>query len=124
MIEPTTAMAEMALVMDMSGVCRRRETRRITPSPMNDASTNTNSCDQNSDACVMSRPSCLRADGVERVPRPRVPHLALVSDQRPALDVVVQVELEGLVLGERLHERRQVAGEQQAGVQRHRRRQV
>jgi len=31
MIEPTTAMAEIALVSDMRGVCKSRETRRITP---------------------------------------------------------------------------------------------
>src|SRR4029450_7774335 len=33
-IAPTTAMAEMALVSDISGVCSRRDTRRITSSPM------------------------------------------------------------------------------------------
>src|SRR5262249_53027095 len=38
---PTIAMAEMALVSDISGVCSSRETRRITPRPMNVASTNT-----------------------------------------------------------------------------------
>ena len=42
MIEPTTAMAEMALVSDISGVCSSRDTRRpITPSPINVASTST-----------------------------------------------------------------------------------
>src|SRR5467141_1774806 len=34
-IEPTTAIAEMALVSDIRGVYSSRETRRITPSPMN-----------------------------------------------------------------------------------------
>src|SRR5690606_29206393 len=38
MIAPTIAMAEMALVSDMSGVCSRRDTRRITSGPMNVAS--------------------------------------------------------------------------------------
>src|SRR5512135_2907724 len=113
-MEPTTAMAEIALVMDISGVCSRRETRRITPSPMKDASTNTKSCDQKSDPCVMARFSCSGAGRLEGVQRARVPHFALVGDQGAALDVVVQVELEGLVLGERLHERRQVPGEEQA----------
>ena len=46
MIEPTTAMAEMALVSDISGVCNSRETRKITPSPMNVASINTNKSDE------------------------------------------------------------------------------
>ncbi len=45
MIAPTTAMAEMALVSDISGVCSSRETRAITPRPMNVASMNTNSID-------------------------------------------------------------------------------
>ena len=31
MIEPTTAMAEMALVSDISGVCSSRETRGSRP---------------------------------------------------------------------------------------------
>ena len=36
-------MAEMALVNDISGVCSSRETLRITSSPVNVASMNTNS---------------------------------------------------------------------------------
>src|SRR5438105_10904541 len=39
---PTTAIAEIALVSDMSGVCKSRETRRITSSPTNVASMKTN----------------------------------------------------------------------------------
>src|SRR5262245_35258560 len=42
-IEPTTAMAEIAFVRDINGVCNNRDTRLITPSPMNVASMNTNS---------------------------------------------------------------------------------
>src|SRR5262245_45679966 len=41
MIDPTTAIAEIALVIDISGVCSRRDTRRMTPRPMNEARTNT-----------------------------------------------------------------------------------
>ena len=41
MIEPTTAMAEMALVSDISGVCSSRETLRITSRPVNVASIST-----------------------------------------------------------------------------------
>jgi len=44
--EPTTAIAEMALVSDIRGVYSSRDTRRMTPSPMNVASTNTNTIDQ------------------------------------------------------------------------------
>ena len=48
MIEPTTAIAEMALVSDISGVCSSRETFRITSKPMNVASMKTNAIDQRS----------------------------------------------------------------------------
>ena len=48
MIEPTTAIAEIALVSDISGVCSRRETFRITSKPMNVASMNTNAIDHKS----------------------------------------------------------------------------
>ncbi len=41
-IDPTTAMAEMALVNDISGVCSSRETFRITNNPVNVAKVNTN----------------------------------------------------------------------------------
>ena len=47
-IEPTTAIAEIALVSDMSGVCSRRETFWMTWNPTNVASMNTNSIDQRS----------------------------------------------------------------------------
>ena len=40
-MEPTTAMAEMALVRDISGVWSRGETRRMTRSPTKVASTKT-----------------------------------------------------------------------------------
>jgi hypothetical protein len=46
LIDSITAIAEIALVSDMSGVCSNRETRRITPSPMNVASTKTKTMDQ------------------------------------------------------------------------------
>src|SRR5437773_7913520 len=42
-IEPTTAMAEIAFVSDISGVCSNRDTRLTTPRPMNVASMNTKS---------------------------------------------------------------------------------
>src|SRR5712671_1963039 len=40
-IAPTTAMAEIAFVSDIKGVCSRRETRRMTSSPTNVASMKT-----------------------------------------------------------------------------------
>ena len=48
MIEPTTAMAEIALVSDISGVCSSRETFWITWKPTNVASMNTNAIDHKS----------------------------------------------------------------------------
>src|SRR4029453_1000793 len=53
MIDPTTAMAEIALVSDISGVGRRRETFWITWKPTNVASTNTNAMDHKSE-CMES----------------------------------------------------------------------
>ena len=41
MIDPTTAMAEIALVNDIRGVCSSRETLRITSSPVNVANIST-----------------------------------------------------------------------------------
>ena len=40
-MEPTTVMAEMALVSDINGVCNSGDTRRMISSPRNVASTNT-----------------------------------------------------------------------------------
>jgi len=50
-IEPTTAMAEIAFVSDISGVCSNRDTRLITPRPMKVANMNTNS------VCMKSAPA-------------------------------------------------------------------
>src|SRR4051812_33839610 len=47
-IEPTTAIAEMALVSDISGVCSSRETFWMTWKPTNVASMNTKTIDQKS----------------------------------------------------------------------------
>ena len=56
-IEPTTAIAEIALVSDISGVCSRRETRVTTPSPMKVASMKTNSRADSSAAGIGQRDS-------------------------------------------------------------------
>ncbi len=52
MIEPTMAIAEMALVSDISGVCSRRETPRITSMPMKVASMKTKTIDQGSSLLI------------------------------------------------------------------------
>src|SRR5437867_9338904 len=138
-------MAEMAFVRDISGVCSRRDTRRMTPTPMKVASMNTNSMDQKSSAGGASCMGLLllirwprlrgaeagtsvgrstRADALPGLSGPLVTDLALVGDDRSLLDVVGQVQAENILLGERQEEGRQVAPEQQAGVRRHGRRQV
>ena len=45
-IAPTTAIAEIAFVRDISGVCNSRDTRRITPSPMKVDNRKTNTMGQ------------------------------------------------------------------------------
>ena len=40
-IDPTTEIAEIAFVSDINGVCSSRDTRPMTPRPMNVASTST-----------------------------------------------------------------------------------
>ncbi len=45
MMEPTTAIAEIALVMDIRGVCNKRDTRPITPIPINVDNKKTNTMD-------------------------------------------------------------------------------
>ncbi len=57
MMAPTIAMAEIALVSDISGVCSSRETRRMTSMPMNVASMNTNSAVMKSMAQALSMAS-------------------------------------------------------------------
>ena len=42
-IEPTTEIAEIAFVSDISGVCSSRDTRPMTPSPTKVARTRTDS---------------------------------------------------------------------------------
>ncbi len=70
-IEPTTAMAEIAFVIDISGVCSRRDTRVTTPRPMNVASMNTNTIEARSGvagACAASAAAGCAAASTARVP--------------------------------------------------------
>src|ERR1041384_1221172 len=103
MIAPTTAIAEIALVSDISGVCSRRETRRITPMPMKVARMNTNSMD------VTSRPwaASARFRGSSGIGQSLlglgVDDLAVVGDEgagRRRDDLVLQIEGEDDVFGE------------------------
>src|SRR5215472_13430990 len=52
-MDSTTAIAEIALVSDMSGVCSSLETFWMTCRPTNVASMKTNSIDQNSEVAII-----------------------------------------------------------------------
>ena len=68
MIEPTTAIAEMALVSDISGVCKSRDTFRITSNPVNVANMNTYTSVRKSVFAACSTACCARlASGENRV---------------------------------------------------------
>src|SRR5512134_3199641 len=112
-IEPTTAMAEIAFVSDISGVCRSGDTRRMTWKPRNVARTKTYR--------LISR-SALISDAT---PFPSgLQHFASMRHERAAEDLVAEVEVESPVLPERQHERGEVPRVQNARVPRKLRRQV
>src|SRR5688500_15445887 len=52
MIDPTTAIAEMAFVSDINGVCSSLETFWMTWKPTNVASRKTKAIDQRSSGCI------------------------------------------------------------------------
>src|SRR4051812_37538948 len=65
-IDPTTAIAEIALVSDISGVCSRRDTFWITWKPTNVASMKTKSIDQKSRAGICAATIPRRRLGAKR----------------------------------------------------------
>ena len=65
MIEPTTAIAEMALVSDISGVCKSRDTFRITSNPVNVANMNTYTSVRKSVFAACSTACCAKSAGGE-----------------------------------------------------------
>src|SRR5687768_3888706 len=109
MIEPTTAMAEIAFVSDISGVCRSRETRRITPMPMNVASMKTKSIatrsiDESVAGVAAVVAECSRTLLIRSSPGSRsaavqlhcaagrgVQNLAAMRNDGPAHDLVVEI---------------------------------
>src|SRR5687768_11673061 len=111
---PTTAIAEIAFVSDISGVWSSRETRRMTPSPMKVASTKTYTFGHRSTS-VPPR---------QRLARARVPDLAVVRDDRTRLNVVGEIEPELFLVRERLDEGCEVPREQEARMEGQRRREV
>src|SRR5512143_3121703 len=113
-IEPTTAMAEIALVSDISGVWSSGETRRMISRPRKVARTKTYRLSRISGFMRPSLLSC--AGGAE--------HLAPVRHQGPADDLVIEVDAELPVLPEGQHEGGEVPRVQRARVPRHLRGQV
>src|SRR5438067_5558609 len=87
-IAPTTEMAEIALVSDISGVCSSGDTLRMISRPTKVASMKT------------MRPIS-RLLGIERshaFPHPRMHDLALVRDESFADDLIVTIQRELTVL--------------------------
>src|SRR5581483_7738247 len=88
-IAPITAIAEMALVIDISGVCSRRETRVITPNPINVASRNTNRL---SIISLGLQRLLFRCPQPQQLAQPRMHDLAVASHERLANDRIIAVE--------------------------------
>ena len=104
---PTTEMAEMALVSDISGVCSSGETLRITSRPTKVASMKTNSPSSRfMDASCSDR---LRRGSAHQFPHLGVNHFAAARHQRFAHDLVLAVERQLAVLDQVLQERGDVA---------------
>src|SRR5215471_14817382 len=80
-IAPTTLIAEIALVSDISGVCSNGDTLRMTSSPTNVASIKT------------YRPIS-RLDGIDDLQHARMHHLSAVRHQGLANDLILAIELQ------------------------------
>src|SRR4051794_37457042 len=94
-IAPTTEMAEIALVSDISGVCSSGETRRTSSKPRNPASMKTNSAD--SSKCIALISFRLHGRLPRQVAHTRVHDLAAVRDQRLPCDLIRGVDGQGAV---------------------------
>src|SRR5215467_11432882 len=96
---PTTAIAEMAFVSDISGVCRSGETRRTSSKPRNAASISVN--------------RTVSSNCIELLDA-RMNHVALISHQRLPRDFVFKINMDRALHHQMLHERCQVARVHQA----------
>src|SRR5437588_3677234 len=98
-IAPTTAIASSALVRDISGVCSKGETWRMTSNPMKAASMNTNSASikldpmANSSSYFLFPLLCSERGQLEKLSYARVNHLSFVGNQRLADDLILLVQL-------------------------------
>src|SRR6266550_2165410 len=118
---PTTAMASRALVSDMSGVCSRGETWRMTSNPMKAASINTNNALMMLDSillpqglkprvfprftaplkpCPSRKPSShlsnrgRQGGHLEKLANARIHHFASVGDHGLANNFILQIQLQ------------------------------
>src|SRR5580692_10385665 len=99
-IAPTTAMASSALVSDISGVCSKGETWRMTSKPMKQASIKINSASirfsftmlSSSQLLLRSRQSQCRQ--LEKLAHPRVHDFTTAGDHGLANNLILQVELQ------------------------------
>src|SRR5436305_878938 len=107
------------MVSNMSGVCSRGETRRITSNPMNPASTNMNSASIRFELLDIDPP--VLGLGCERRQRqefshPRVHDLSAVCYQRFANNLIGHVQIQFLILDQVHQESRHIFGIHLAGV--------
>src|SRR5579864_1858601 len=129
-IAPTTAIASSALVSDISGVCSKGETWRMTSKPMKAASMNTNSASIKLEPIEfsvlgLSDLSCRRQRRkLEKFPHAGIHDLSALGNERLAHDLVLQIQLQLAVLHHVSQIRHQVAGVHLAGMIRHAARQV
>src|SRR5262249_29235384 len=114
-IAPTTEIAEIALVSDISGVWSSGDTRRTSSKPRNPASMTTNKAGSSKDNSISL---------LFEVPHAWIDNLSGVRDQRLPRDLVGQVDRDRAVANQVLEQRRQIPGIHLAGVKRHARRQV
>src|SRR5437870_3024071 len=116
MIAPTTEMAEMALVMDISGVWSSGETLRMTSRPTKVASMKTYKPSSRLEGMGRVLLGGLRRGQAHAFADARVDHLTGVRHQSFANDFVFEVERELAVLDQVLQESCDVPGVHLAGV--------
>src|SRR5215469_3704550 len=110
-IAPTTEIADIALVRDISGVCSRGETLRMTSRPMKVASMKTNNPNSRLLAMILLSAVLdrLQFGQSEQLAHLRVHHVAAVRDHRLADDLVLAVERQiAFLVDEVLQKRRDI----------------
>ena len=93
-IAPTTAIADIAFVSDISGVCSRGETRRINSKPKNAASMNTQIAISYLFICVLPSGGGGAHLTLHHFQNTRIHYLVFVRNQRFANNFVFQIDVE------------------------------